>query len=153
MSRLSHHLITLFAALVALATCLPADAGARKYNVLRWTEDWSWLESEMPSDSDPFDAVKNVELGDDWRFTFGGSFRLRFEADDNRIRPVRISRRVDDGELIAQRGDLLLVSPELRKRQFIAELTDKKKLSKCEREYPAPRAKPLGRSCTARPRT
>ena len=84
MSRLSSQLVILTTLFVVLATCLPADAAGRKYKVLRWTEDWTWLETDMPADSDPFDSVKNVDLGGDWRFSLGGSFRLRAEADDNR---------------------------------------------------------------------
>jgi hypothetical protein len=97
MSRLSKTVLTLTLFFVALAMSVPADAAGRQYKVLRWTEDWTWLETDMPADSDPFDSVKNVELGDDWRFSLGGSFRLRFEADDNRTLGAS---PVDDSELM-----------------------------------------------------
>lgn len=63
----------------------PAQAAPkRSYQTLRWAEDWSWVGHEMADTDDAFDSVKNVPMGGDWAFTLGGSFRLRYENDDNR---------------------------------------------------------------------
>lgn len=95
---------------VGSLTASDAQAGQRKYKVLRWEEDWSWIEADPPTESDPFDSMKHVGLGGDWHFTFGGSFRLRLEADDNRTLIAPGGPTPDDDELARLRiflhGDL-----------------------------------------------
>jgi hypothetical protein len=55
----------------------------RAYKTLRHAETWNFLEASSDKGTDPFDVVKNCNLGGPWRLTFGGSTRLRYEADEN----------------------------------------------------------------------
>ena len=61
-----------------------SPASERRYQLLRFDEDWSFLDTKPPSTPDAFDAVKNVHLSDTWRFLLGGSIRERLEADDGK---------------------------------------------------------------------
>lgn len=54
------------------------------YNLLRWTDDFSYLEG--PPDSyvkDVFDPIKWIPIGDKLRLSFGGEFRVRIESRTN----------------------------------------------------------------------
>ena len=56
-----------------------------KYFTLRYNEDWSYLEGEAGTyEQDFFDALKNINLGGDWRLDFGGSVRLRMMSETNK---------------------------------------------------------------------
>lgn len=76
----------LFAAALLAAASAEAQQAApeRKYQVLRFDEDWGFLESKPPATPDPFDSVKHVRLSDAWTFLLGGSLRFRVEADDGK---------------------------------------------------------------------
>ncbi len=70
-------------AAVALLLAGPAAAeGERTFENLRYEEDWSFLENGHVT-PDFFDGVKNQRLGGPWRLSFGGTTRLRYEADSN----------------------------------------------------------------------
>ncbi len=63
----------------------PAVRKSPKYLDLRYDEDFSYLDGPKESfDSDFFDPIKNIHLGDDWRLTLGGEFRFRIEAETNK---------------------------------------------------------------------
>ncbi len=66
----------------------PADAPLRgpKYNVLRWREDYSYLDGPPGSyREDHFDPIRNIRIGDEWRINFGGSLRGRWESRNNQF--------------------------------------------------------------------
>ena len=75
-----------FLSLACLGLPAPARAQSpeRRYQILRFEEDWSFLETKPPATPDAFDAAKNVRLSDTWRFLLGGSVRVRAEADDGK---------------------------------------------------------------------
>jgi hypothetical protein len=56
-----------------------------KYNLLRSTDDFSYLDGPPGSyQADVFDPIKNIRLGD-WRLSLGGSFRGRLESRTNKF--------------------------------------------------------------------
>ena len=71
---------------IALLLCLATSAAAqeRKYEMIRADEDWAWLDEQPPETPSAFDAVKHGEIGEMWYVGFGGSFRARYEDDENR---------------------------------------------------------------------
>lgn len=81
---------------VVLAPCT-VSAGERDYRTRRWKETWSWLATSPHDGIDAFDPVRHVAIGDDWHFSFGGSARVRFEADENRTLGASA---VEDDELV-----------------------------------------------------
>ncbi len=70
--------------LAAVSAAAQQPAPERRYQVLRFDEDWSFLSSRPPATADPFDSVKNVRLSEAWTFLLGGSVRARVEADDGK---------------------------------------------------------------------
>lgn len=71
-------------AAVAQTTAPAPKPPSRSYALLRFDENWSWVGVQEAPVEDAFDVLKNRSLGGEWRFTAGGSSRLRFEWDDNR---------------------------------------------------------------------
>jgi hypothetical protein len=70
------------AAPAATDTPLPGP----KYSVLRFQEDYSYLDGPEGSyQSDFFDPIKNIHLDDDWRLSIGGSLRGRLEFRTNKF--------------------------------------------------------------------
>jgi len=56
-----------------------------KYLDLRYDEDFSYLDGEPDTyQSDFFDPIKNLRIGDDWRLSLGGELRVRIESETNK---------------------------------------------------------------------
>lgn len=56
-----------------------------KYLNLRFDEDFSYLDgAEGTYRPDYFDSIKNISLGDDWRLSLGGEFRVRIDSETNK---------------------------------------------------------------------
>ena len=56
-----------------------------KYLNLRYDEDFSYLDgAEGSYHPDMFDVIKNIDLGDDWRLSLGGEFRVTIESETNK---------------------------------------------------------------------
>ncbi len=77
------------ARLAQAASDAPAESAVPvrgpKYLNLRYDEDFSYLDgSEGSYTSDYFDAIKNINLGDDWRLSLGGEFRFDLESETNK---------------------------------------------------------------------
>jgi len=55
-----------------------------KYNLLRFEDDFSYLDGEEGSyKPDFFDPIKNVTPNEDWRISFGGEVQLRLMSETN----------------------------------------------------------------------
>ncbi|MCH7702141.1 MAG: alginate export family protein [Planctomycetes bacterium] len=62
-----------------------APLPAPKYLNLRYDEDFSYLDrAEGSYHPDMFDVIKNIDLGDDWRLSLGGEFRVTIESETNK---------------------------------------------------------------------
>lgn len=62
-----------------------APLPAPKYMNLRYDEDFSYLDGPEGSyHPDVFDAIKNISLGEEWRLSLGGEFRVRIESETNK---------------------------------------------------------------------
>jgi len=65
----------------AVGAALPGP----KYMNLRYDEDFSYLDgAEGTYRPDLFDSIKNIDLGNDWRLSLGGEFRVRIESETNK---------------------------------------------------------------------
>ncbi len=63
----------------------PKPLPGPKYNNLRFKDDFSYLTGEPGTyREDFFDPIKFIEVDENWRFTFGGEFRFRLEAETNK---------------------------------------------------------------------
>src|SRR5712691_1842767 len=54
------------------------------YGSVRYEDDYSFLNNGRNRGSDPFNRLKKIPLGRNAKLTLGGSYRFRFENDDNR---------------------------------------------------------------------
>lgn len=61
-----------------------------KYNLHRWLDDFSYLDSPAGSyKPDLFDPIKNIYFDEEWKLSLGGSLRGRFESRTNKfLNPV-----------------------------------------------------------------
>lgn len=63
----------------------PMSLAGPKYELLRYSEDFSYLDGPEGSyRKDPFDPIKYIHLGKDWTLRLGGEIRLRMESETNR---------------------------------------------------------------------
>jgi Alginate export len=66
-------------------TSAPASKPGPQYLVLRYNEDFSYLDGPEGSyEKDVFDPIKNIHLDKDWTLRLGGEVRLRLESETNR---------------------------------------------------------------------
>jgi len=72
-----------FAPAALAALMLAGPALADPYQLPSYMENWGGIQRPVSPTADMFDSVKNCNLGGKWRLSFGGSSRMRFEADDN----------------------------------------------------------------------
>jgi hypothetical protein len=72
-----------FAPAALAALVLAGPVLAESFQLPSYMESWSGIQHPGSPAADMFDSVKNCNLGGKWRLSFGGSTRLRFEADDN----------------------------------------------------------------------
>ncbi len=54
------------------------------YSNVRYEDDYSFLSSSGDRGNDPFNRLKRIPVGGKAELTFGGSYRFRFERDENR---------------------------------------------------------------------
>jgi hypothetical protein len=72
-----------------------------RYFALSYKQDWSYLEGEPGSYvEDPVHALKNIDLGNDWRMDIGGSIRMRWMSEENKLYGGR--RPTQDSYLLHQ---------------------------------------------------
>lgn len=65
-------------------TSAPAVLPGPKYTVLRYDEDFSYLDGPKGSyKPDFFDPIKRIHLGQDWTLSLGGEARQRMESQTN----------------------------------------------------------------------
>jgi hypothetical protein len=60
-----------------------------RFGIIPWSffnADWRYLDRSEDRESDPFDFLKRIRLGDDFMFTAGGEFRYRYNNEvDSRL--------------------------------------------------------------------
>ena len=93
-------------------TSAPAKPKGPNYLVLRYNEDFSYLDGPEGSyTKDFFDPIKNIHLGEDWRLRLGGEVRLRWETETNR----NFGQRDPSNDSILLYRELLHANLEYRK--------------------------------------
>jgi len=88
MKTSSRLLITSILAICSLMWCganvLAQQSKGPVYNNVRYEDDYSFLNHGGDRGSDPFNRLKKIPAGSKAELTFGGSYRFRFERDENR---------------------------------------------------------------------